>query len=94
MGTDDEHALVVAEEAEGLIERNGTAGRGGAQLGPGGDRRDEQNETGEAANQVAQTSSQGSERRETNGNGPRAWNPQRTGAAPSGVWRRDSRSSG
>lgn len=85
MSPDDEYALVVAEEAEGLIEGNGTAGRGRAQLGPGGDRRDEENETGEAANQVAQTSSQGSERRETNGNGRRARDPQRTGAAPSGV---------
>ena len=57
MGADDEDALVVTEETERLVERYGAAGRGGpswASSATGASQDDSEN----AADQVAQTSSQ------------------------------------
>ena len=94
MRTDDEDALVLTEEAEGLVERDRAAGRRRPKLGLERDWGADQDKTDEAADQVAQTSSQGAERREANGGERKARRPQRTGAAPSGVCRMDSRRSG
>ncbi len=65
MGADDKYALVVTKEAEGLVERDRAAGRRGPELGLERDRRENQDGNEDAADQVAQTSSQGAERRES-----------------------------